>query len=302
MTEHDRGAYTPQPDAPLQFDARSPQRRKPMPMTLIGSAAVLVVLLGALALHARHDARSGAEPARPVGAPIAEVKSAALPAAQPKETAAGVDVFGGTAQSALNTAQAPAKPPTFAPPPEAPKPRAQLTVQTAEALPTRAAPLATTNAPAPPAVAKASAPPARPASLYHAPTAAVASAAPSLRPDATAVVDRLAATPVARSAAANTALASSSRSSGPSSAAAVFDGPAVQIGAFSSMTLSAKGWTDVASAMGDEMAGKLKKVEAVEKDGKTFYRTSVVGFPSRSAADAFCRSLTAKGHVCFAKG
>ena len=46
----------------------------------------------------------------------------------------------------------------------------------------------------------------------------------------------------------------------------------------------------------------VKRGEAVEKDGKTFYRTSVVGFPSRAAAEAFCRSLSAKGHVCFAKG
>ncbi len=298
MTEHDRGAYTPQPDAPLQFDARGPRRRKPIPMTLIGSGAVLVVLLGALALHARHDAKTGAEPARPVGAPIAEVKTAAPATAQPKDAAA-VDVFGGAAQTAQNTAQGPAKAPTFAPPPEAPKPRAQLTVQTAEAVPIKVAPLTTTNTPAPTALAKA--PPA-----YRAPT--TAAAAPASRPDATAVIARLAQAPAAKPTPAKVAptagatLASTPRTAAAGSAASVFGGSVVQIGAFSSMSLSEKGWTDVSSAMAGEMSGKLKKVEAVEKDGKTFYRTSVVGFPSRSAADAFCRSLTAKGHVCFAKG
>ena len=45
MSDQDRGAYTPQPDAPLQFDARGPRGRRPLPMTLIGSGGVLVVLL-----------------------------------------------------------------------------------------------------------------------------------------------------------------------------------------------------------------------------------------------------------------
>ncbi len=302
MTEHDRGAYTPQPDAPLQFDARSPRRRKPMPMTLIGSGAVLVVLLGALALHARHDAKAGGEPARPVGAPIAEVKTAAPATAQPKDTTAAVDVFGGAAQTAQNTAKAP----TFAPPPEAPKPRAQLTVQTDDAAPAKAAPLATTNTPAATTLAKAPPPPVKTAPAYHAPTTAP-------KPDAAAVVAKLAQAPVVKAPvvtstpAATTTLASTpqtatAQTATARTAASVFGGSVVQIGAFSSMSLSEKGWTDVSSAMAGEMSGKLKRVEAVEKDGKTFYRTSVAGFPSRSAAEAFCRSLTAKGHVCFAKG
>jgi hypothetical protein len=300
MTEHDRGAYTPQPDAPLQFDARSPRRRKPVPMTLIGSGAVLVVLLGALALHARHDAKPGGEPARPVGAPIAEVKTAAPATAQPKDAAA-VDVFGGAAQTSQNANQSPDRAPTFAPPPETPRPRAQLTVQTAEAPPTKDALLATANAPVASPAAKASPLPSKAAPAYHAPNAAMAAASP--KPDATAVVAKLAEPPMVKSAtAANSPVALTSKTAPPGSAASVFEGPAVQIGAFSSMSLSEKGWTEVSSAMVGAMSGKLKRVEAVEKDGKTFYRTSVVGFPSRSAAEAFCRSLSAKGHVCFAKG
>jgi len=267
-----------------------------MPMTLIGSGAVLVVLLGALALHARHDAKSAAEPARPVGTPIAEVKVPAPATAQPKDPAA-VDVFGGAAQTTQSAAQPP-RSPTFAPPPEAPKPRAQLTVQTAETQPTRAARITTTT-PSAPALPKGPLAATSPLPAYHAPTTATAP-----KPDATSVVAKLAEGPAVKVAPAKVApakLAAAQRA--PSqTAASVFGGAVVQIGAFSSISLSEKGWLDVSSAMGGLMSGKLKKVEAVEKDGKTFYRTSVVGFPSRSAADAFCRSLTAKGHACFAKG
>ena len=40
MSEFDRGAYTPQTDSPLSFDARVPRRGggRPVPMTLIISA------------------------------------------------------------------------------------------------------------------------------------------------------------------------------------------------------------------------------------------------------------------------
>ena len=46
MTDYDRGAYTPQTDAPLAFDPRRPSERRPMPMALIGSGVVLAVLRG----------------------------------------------------------------------------------------------------------------------------------------------------------------------------------------------------------------------------------------------------------------
>ncbi len=46
MTDHDRGAYTPQTDAPLSFDARrAPGGGRPVPMTLLISGMVLVILL-----------------------------------------------------------------------------------------------------------------------------------------------------------------------------------------------------------------------------------------------------------------
>ena len=46
MTQQDRGAYTPQPDAPLAFDARAPRgARRPLPMALIGGVVVLLALV-----------------------------------------------------------------------------------------------------------------------------------------------------------------------------------------------------------------------------------------------------------------
>jgi hypothetical protein len=312
MTDHDRGAYTPQPDAPLQFDARGPRGRKPMPMTLIGSGAVLVVLLGALALHYRHDSKGAVESARPVGTPVAQMKTAAPATAQPKPDASGtVDVFGGGV--ARNEAQTGGKSPTFAPAPEAPKPRAQLHVQADDGVVVRSSPMSTTNTTA---VAST---PVKPATLttatvakappvYHAPTPA--SVAGAGKPDATAIVAKLAAGAPAKPAVASatvkptaTTLASAktptAATTTPKTSAG---GSVVQIGAFSSAELSTKGFSDVSSAMSGAMAGKAKRVEAVEKDGKTFYRTSVTGFSSRAAAEAFCKTLAAKGHVCFAKG
>src|ERR1700761_6751594 len=103
MTEHDRGDYTPQPDAPLQFDARGARGgRRPMPMTLIGSGAVLVVFVGALALHYRHDAKTPAADGgvRPIGAPVGAIKAPPPSTAQPKDAAGAVDVFGGASGGA----------------------------------------------------------------------------------------------------------------------------------------------------------------------------------------------------------
>lgn len=311
MSEHERGAYTPQPDAPLQFDARGPRARRPMPMTLIGSGAVLLVLLGALALHYRHDTKP--EAPRPVGEPVAQLKTAAPADAQPKDPAAGIDVFGGAAKTATA--------PNFAPPPEAPKPRAQLTVQAVEPLPVKSAPIATTASAAtttpapistPTSVAKAAA---KPVPTYKAPsTDALA------KPDATAVVAKVAATPVETPAVQKTSVAKASPSPAatlktaaakptattattPAATKTTSGGAAavVQIGAYSSPALSDKGFSDVSAAMAGEMAGKSKRVEALDKGGKTLYRTSVAGFSSRAAADAFCKSLAAKGKICFVK-
>ena len=333
MTDHDRGAYTPQPDAPLQFDARGPRARRPMPMTLIGSGAVLVVLLGALALHYRADTKP--ETPRPVGEPIAQVKAPAPVTAQPHDPAAaapvaGVDVFGGSGKGI-------AKAPNFAPPPEAPKPRAQLTVQAVEGTAVKpvqplsttatvSAAQATTNkVPTNKAPTIAAAPP------YKAPTATAVA-----KPDATSVIEKLAAIGPTRAAAATVttrpvatastgaaapdkpiatapatvapkavSVAKAVTASKPASiakpAVAVSGTAAVQIGAFSSTSQSDKGWSEVSAAMGADMSGKSKRVEIVSKDGKTYYRTLVTGFASRAGAEAFCETLKGKSKTCIVK-
>lgn len=76
---------------------------------------------------------------------------------------------------------------------------------------------------------------------------------------------------------------------------------AVQIGAFSSQALADKGWSDAAAVAPGLAAGKGKRVETVEKDGKTLYRTTVTGFASRADAAAFCDRLKAAGKSCFVK-
>ncbi|HRD47035.1 MAG TPA: SPOR domain-containing protein, partial [Caulobacter sp.] len=75
----------------------------------------------------------------------------------------------------------------------------------------------------------------------------------------------------------------------------------VQIGAFSSQALADKGWNDAASVAPGLAAGKGKRVEAVDKDGKTLFRTTVTGFASRADAAAFCDRLKAAGKSCFVK-
>lgn len=115
MTEYDRGAYTPHADAPLAFDPRGPRDRQPIPMTLVASSAILVVLVGAVFMAYRHGLHGGGGAMRTVGAPVGAVKTIAAPDARPKDDAAQLDVY--AAQNVQAT-------PAFAPPPEAPAPRA----------------------------------------------------------------------------------------------------------------------------------------------------------------------------------
>ena len=75
----------------------------------------------------------------------------------------------------------------------------------------------------------------------------------------------------------------------------------VQIGAFSSESLADKGWSDAASVAPGLAAGKGKQVEAIDKDGKTLFRTSVTGFASRAEAQTFCDRLKGAGKSCFVK-
>ena len=84
-------------------------------------------------------------------------------------------------------------------------------------------------------------------------------------------------------------------------ASAVGGAASVQIGAFSSSALADKGWSDAARIAPGATAGKGKRVEAIQKDGATLYRTAVTGFASRADATAFCDQLKAAGKSCFVK-
>lgn len=75
----------------------------------------------------------------------------------------------------------------------------------------------------------------------------------------------------------------------------------VQIGAFNSQDLVAKGWSDATRVVAGQMAGKSRKVEPVSVGGKTYYRTYVAGFASKADAKAFCAALKAKGKDCIVR-
>ncbi len=311
MTEYDRGAYTPQADAPLAFDARGPRDRRPMPMTLVASGVVLLVIVGALFLAYRGGVKGGAETPRPVGEPIGAIKTAAAPGAgsgavaQAQDPTAGIDLY--AAQNVPNAK------PTFAPSPEEPAPRPvarlvtppapQLRVQTVSPPNVRietADPVVATAPPVPAATAIHAGAADHVAPLASRPIQTAALTAPTPRPTPV--------TPKAPAAAKLPAAKTVEIAAGGASAKAVDASPAsaggsmVQIGAFSSKALADKGYADVSGLMSGAMSGKRQHVEPVAHGDKTVFRTTIGGFADHAAAKAFCATLAAKGHTCFVKG
>ncbi len=57
MSDHDRGAYTPNTDAPLSFDARQSRGRRAFPTTLLISLVVLIGLTLAIFMFYRSGVR-----------------------------------------------------------------------------------------------------------------------------------------------------------------------------------------------------------------------------------------------------
>ena len=267
MSDPDRGAYTPPTDAPLSFDARQPVRGGgPAPIMLILSAIVLIALVIAIVLFYRSGVREAGQPPLTVGAPVGEMKGPPPAEAQPTDPAEGLQIYqseqGETAPAA----------PNFTAPPETPQARpAPVTVQP----PPRAAPTA------PVASAPIAALPAAPTPLK-----------PAVAPPAVAPAPK-AATPAPKSIDAVLNQAPAPKATGGAAA--------VQIGAFSSQALADKGWNDAARIAPGAAAGKGKRVEAIQKDGSTLYRTQVTGFASRADASAFCNQLKAAGKSCFVK-
>jgi hypothetical protein len=261
MSDPHRGAYTPPTDAPLSFDARQPVRgARPLPMTLIISAVVLVTLVVGVILVYRGGVRNPNDPPQAVGTEVAQMKTPPPAGSQPQDPAAGLQIYHN---------EDPQPSATFAAPPEAPQAR--------PAAPVASAPVQTAALPA-----------AKPAPTVRQP-------APTIESLATAAAQKPAPKPVQLAAAAPAKPVAATP-------AAASGGPAmVQIGALSSPALADKAWTDATRLAPGLAAGKGKKVEAIDKNGTTLYRTSVTGFASREAAKAFCEAISASGKSCFVK-
>jgi cell division septation protein DedD len=131
MSDQDRGAYTPQHDTPLSFDARYSRGsgERPVPMTLIVSGIVLLVMVVLFALLYRSGARHTGQPPQVVGTPVADTKAAPSAGAETPDAAAGLQVYK-TEGTPPNEMKAPA---TLAPPPEQPAPRPAPTKPVASA-------------------------------------------------------------------------------------------------------------------------------------------------------------------------
>jgi len=268
MSDPHRGAYTPPTDAPLSFDARQPVRgARPLPMTLIISAVVLVTLVVGVILVYRGGVRNPNDPPQAVGTEVAQMKTPPPAGSQPQDPAAGLQIYHN---------EDPQPSATFAAPPEAPQARPAAPLNTAP-------------------VQSASIPAAKPAPTAPVATAPVAAKpAPTIESLATAATQKPAPKPVQVAAATPTAAAPKP--------VATASGPAVvQIGALSSPALADKAWADATRLAPGLAAGKGKKVEAIDKNGTTLYRTSVTGFASREAAKAFCEAISASGKSCFVK-
>jgi hypothetical protein len=282
MTDHDRGAYAPQSDAPLAFDPRrAGARRGPQPVTLVVSGFVLGALLLGVVVLSRHGARAPGQAPQVVGSPVGDFKAAPPSSDAPSDSSAGLQIYKTEVPPPGETPRAPA----FAPGPEQPRPRP-------------------VTRPAPP-------PPITIAPLRPAEPAPTVVAQNSLRNVTASVAKAPPAPPKAPPAPAKTVVAKltppkappAAKASPPASATAVTasGGSLVQIGALSSPALADKAWSDVAKRMGGAMSGKTRKVETTSKDGKTFYRAYVGGFADRTAAAGFCSALKAKGTFCIVR-
>lgn len=305
MSDHDRGAYTPNHDAPLSFDARRSRGRRAFPTTLLISLVILVGLGGAIFMFYRSGVRGAGEAPTPVGTPVGEIKSPApAQAQQPQEPGQGLSIYKAEGNAEAPASGAPAA--GFAPPPEQPQARPAAPVAALPIAPAKPAP-APVAAPAPAQVAQATPAPAtqsQPAPAKPAPVAAapvksspapvkpvVAANKPAPKDDVGALLDSKApAKPAAAAAKAETP------------ASNVAHGAAVvQFGAFSSTELASSEWAKLAKAYPSEMSGKGKLVESVERNGKTLFRGAVSGFASRADAVAFCAKLKADGKACIVR-
>ena len=94
MSDHDRGAYTPNNDAPLSFDARQSRGRRAFPTTLVISLLILIGLGVAIFMFYRSGVRGAGEAPVPVGSPVGEIKSPPpAQAQQPQDAGQGLQIY-----------------------------------------------------------------------------------------------------------------------------------------------------------------------------------------------------------------
>ena len=297
MSDHERGAYTPQPDAPLSFDPRTSREGRPLPLALIASCIVLATLVVALFMFYQSGMRHGSDAPTPVGTPVDQfrapppangqapegltVVAAAPPAETPPPPAPGV-----TEKPVERGATAPVQPaptpmPTVAAPPPPPPAPVQRTVAEAPPPPPAAKPVVTAKATP------------KPEPVAHPAPAKAASAKPHTDP-----VGALLETPKT---AKPTKLAAA-KPVKPVAAPAVAKGAAVvQIGAYLSEAQATDAWHRVSGLMGGESTGRGRHIEPVEANGSTRYRSQFTGFASRADAVKFCTTLKAKSQDCIVK-
>ena len=282
MSEHNRSGGAPH-DEPLAFDRRErPAPRGPAPLTLILSLLLLLALAAAIFAFYRGGLSEGSRAPKAIGEPVGELRAAAPPASGDVDPAAGLKIY----------QQAEGEPPplqhNFTPPPEQPLPRPSVAPATptsppaAVATPPAAVPAPTPASPPPAPVTVLPRPSPPPAAK---PPQAVPSPAPPAKP-----VPKPAA-PAAKPTPPPVAAPSKPTAAG---------GPAsVQIGAFSSAEIADREWSAAVARAGG--SGRGKRVERVERDGSTLFRTTVTGFSDRAAAQAFCDRLKSAGKSCFVR-
>ena len=261
MSEYDRGAYTPPNDQPLSFDARRPVRGGSPISLTVAISALVLVVLGAGAVFLYRDGMRGQGEA-PKAVGNVVAQNKTAPAPEAQPAADPAEGLQILSQKDGDP-EAPPAATSYAPAPEQPdaRPLPRPTI------PTEQATLPPAQA-APPPV-KPAPRPVEVASNAPKPTAPVAPPKPATLP-------KPASTPVAGSV-------------------------SVQIGAFSSAALAEKGWREAASIAPGDAAGKGKRVEPVDRNGSTLYRTSVTGFASKVDAALFCDKLKSAGKSCFVK-
>jgi cell division protein FtsN len=268
MSDHERGAYTPQPDAPLSFDPRTSREGRPLPLALIASCIVLATLVVALYMFYQSGVRHTSDAPIAVGTPINQFRS--------RPPVNGQAPANDQAPEGLTVVAA--APPAEAPPP----PVSGLTEKPVERgatalVPPPPKPLTPTQ-PAPTQPAPAQPPPAPP------PTAQAPKAQPPPPAAPKAVPAKSAAAPAF------------------TPAPAVVKGAAVvQIGAYLSEAQAEDAWRRVAGLMGGESTGRGRHIEPVDANGVTRYRSQFTGFATRADAAAFCATLKAKGQDCIIK-